>query len=368
MAKGKYRRGASRRSLLQQFGAAAIGFSFAGGLSACGGGGRRVNFYNWDDYIGETTLDDFREATGVPVNMTLFASNDELFAKLRPGNAAYDVIVPSNEYVTRMGQAGMIQELDHSRIPNFANVLPEFKEAGSKHTAFDPGRRFSMPYTWLTIGVGYRKSAMPSPSFVPDSWRYLLDSAQFSQRISVLGESADLIRLAARYKGHSVNGIPEATLTEVEEMLTRQKAHIKRFHTDDGQDMLESKEIDIVMEYNGDIAQLMRRDPDIAWVIPREGSLQNQDCLSIPTSAPHVEEAYAFINYVLDGEAGAKIAESIQYATPNAVARQRMPDNYKSNPVVYPTPEELARCEYGVFEGDDVYRRYEEMYTRISAA
>jgi len=369
MAKGKLLRGASRRSLLQQFGAAAIGISFAGGLSACGqgggGSGRVVNFYNWDTYIGPTTLDDFRATTNVPVNMTLFASNDELFARLRAGNQGYDVIVPSNEYVARMAQAQMIQELDHSKIPNVRNLIqqPEFTDPG-----FDPGRRYSMPYTWLNIGIGYRKSRMPSPTFVPDSWRYLLDSGQFTQRIAVLGESADLIRIAARYKGHSVNGIPEVMLSQIEQMLIRQKQHIKRFHSDDGQDMLASGEVDLVMEYNGDIAQLIRTDPDIGWVLPVEGSLKNSDCLCIPAGAPHVDDAHAFINYLLDAQAGAKIAEYIQYATPNQAAKDLMPDDYKNNPIVYPPADVMARLEYGAFEGDEVYRRYEEIFTRVSAA
>lgn len=369
MANGIIRRGASRRSLLQQFGAAAIGVSFAGGLSACGGNGgggaRVVNFYNWDTYIGETTLADFEAATSVPVNMTLFASNDELFARLRAGNPGYDVIVPSNEYVARMAQAQMLMELDHSKIPNISNIIqqPEFTDPG-----FDPGRRYSMPYTWLDIGIGYRKSRMPSPTFVPDSWSYLLDSPQFSQKIAVLGESADLIRIAAKYKGHSVNNIPEALLSEIEQMLIRQKAHIKRFHSDDGQDMLVSGEVDLVMEYNGDIAQVMRTDPDIGWVVPREGSLKNSDCLCIPVGAPHADDAHAFINYLLDGEAGAKIADYIQYATPNQAAKDLMPDDYKNNPVVYPPEDVMARLEYGAFEGDEVYRRFEEIFTRISAA
>lgn len=364
MAKGKYLTGASRRSLLKQFGAAAIGISFAGGLAGCNrGGGRSVNFHNWATYIGPTTLDDFREATGVSVNYTNFASNDELFAALRAGNPGYDVIVPSNEYVTRMADAQMLMELDHSLIPNKANLLPEFQDA-----AFDPGRRYSMPYTWLLIGVGYRKSRMPSPTFVPNSWRYLLDSNQFSGRIAVIGDSADLIRLSAKYKGHSVDGIPDAMLSEIEQMLIRQKPHIKAFHEDDGQDLLLSGEVDLVMEYNGDIAQAMRDDADIAWVIPSEGTLQNQDCLCIPNQAPHPEDAHAFINYLLDAQAGAGIAQEIQFATPNAAARALMPDDYKSNPVVYPTPEELARCEYGAFEGDEKARLYEEIFTRISAA
>jgi spermidine/putrescine transport system substrate-binding protein len=361
MANGKYLKGASRRSVLQQFGAAAIGISFAGGLAACGrGGGRTVNFYNWDTYIGETTLDDFREATGVPVNMSLFATNDELFARLRAGNPGYDVIVPSNEFVTRMAQANMLQELDRSLIPNFANLSPEFQDA-----PFDPGRRYSVPYTWLTLGIAYRKSAMPA-GFVPDSWRYLFDSPQFTQRIALLSEAADLIRLCAKYKGHSLNNIPDPMLAEIEQMLIRQKPHVKAFHEDDGQDLLVAGEV----EYCGDIAQVIAEHgaDEIGWVIPREGTLINQDCLCIPVGAPNVADAHAFINFLLDAEAGAAITEAIQYPTPNAAARALMPDSYKNDPVIFPSPEVMAVSEYGAFEGDDRARLYEEIFTRISAA
>ena len=368
MAKGKYLRGASRRSMLQQFGAAAIGISFAGGLSACGqgggGGGRVVNFYNWDTYIGPTTLEDFQEATGARVEMSLFATNDELFARLRAGNPGFDVIVPSNEFVTRMSQAQMLMELDHSKIPNIANLLPEFQDA-----AFDPGRRYSMPYTWLVLGIGYRKAAMPN-GMTPDSWRYLFDSPQFSQRIALLSESADLIRLCAKYKVHSVNGIPDAMLTEIEQMLIRQKPHIKAFHEDDGQDLLAAGEIDVVLEYNGDMAQLMAAEggDQFGFVVPQEGTLINSDCLCIPTGAPHAEDAHAFINYLLDAEAGQKITEEIKFPTPNAAVIERMGEAYKNNQVIFPPAELMARSEYGAFEGDEKARQYEEIFTRINAA
>lgn len=366
MAKGKYLSGASRRSLLKQFGAAAIGISFAGGLSACGrqGGGNVVNFYNWDTYIGPTTLDDFNAATGTTVNMSLFATNDELFARLRAGNPGFDVIVPSNEFVTRMSQAQMIQELDHSLIPNMSNLLPEFQDA-----AFDPGRRYSMPYTWLVLGIGYRKSAMPA-GFIPNSWRYLFDSPQFTQRIALLSESADLIRLCAKYQGISLNGIPDANLTSIEQMLIRQKPHVKAFHEDDGQDLLASGEIDIVLEYNGDMAQLMSAEggDQFDFVVPNEGTLINSDCLCIPTGAPNVAGAHAFINYLLDADAGQKITEEIQYPTPNAAVAALMGAEYQNNPVIFPPAEIMGRSEYGAFEGDERARLYEEIFTRVSAA
>ena len=360
-------KGASRRSILKQFGAAAVGITFAGGAASCGqggggGGGRTLNFYNWDTYIGPTTLDDFNAASGVSVNMSLFATNDELFARLRAGNPGYDVIVPSNEFVTRMSQAQMIQPLDRAKIPNFANLLPEFQDA-----AFDPGRQYSMPYTWLVLGIGYRKSAMPA-GFKPDSWRYLFDSPQFSQKIALLSESADLIRLCAKYLGHSVNGIPDEMISQIEQMLIRQKPHVKAFHEDNGQDMLLARDVDVVLEYNGDIAQIMSEDDDIDFLVPNEGSLLNSDCLSIPTGAPNPDDAHAFINYLLDAEAGKKITEEILYPTPNAAARALMPDSYRDNPVIYPPADLLAKCEYGAFEGAEKAQQFEEVITRVRAA
>jgi spermidine/putrescine transport system substrate-binding protein len=362
MAKMMNLKGASRRSLLQQAGAAAIGISFAGAAGCSKPAGRVVHFYNWDTYIGETTLADFEAATSVPVQMSLFATNDELFARLRAGNPGFDVIVPSNEFVTRMAQAQMIVPLDRAKIPNFSNLLPEFQDA-----AFDPGRQYSMPYTWLTLGIGYRKDKV---SGVPNSWRYLFDSSEYAGRIALLSESADLIRLAAKYKGVSVNGIPDNVLAEIEAMLIRQKPNVKAFHQDNGQDMLKSGEVDLVLEYNGDIAQLMAEEGGDAFdfVVPAEGSLLNSDCLCIPTGAPNPDDGHAFINYLLDAEAGKKITETILYPTPNGAARDLMPDDYKSNPVIFPPADVMAKCEYGAFEGDERARLYEEIFTRISAA
>ena len=170
----------SRRSLLAGLGAAAAGISLGGlgaaGLQGCAsrekiganGEEQKLNLYNWDTYTGKTTLADFKAATGVSVRMSLFASNDELFAKLRAGNPGFDVIVPSNEYVTRLRIAGLIQPLDLAKIPNRANIMRAFR-----NPPFDPGRRYSMPYTWLVLGIGYRKSKMDG---VPDSWKWVMDS------------------------------------------------------------------------------------------------------------------------------------------------------------------------------------------------
>jgi len=367
---------ASRRSMLQALGAAAVGLSFGSTLQGCkkeeakngetpataAGGAEepKLNFYNWDTYIGKTTLEDFKKATGIEVNMSLFSTNDELFAKLKAGNPGYDVIVPSNEYVTQMAQAGMLMELDHSKIPNKANLAPDFQDA-----AFDPGRKYSMPYTWLVLGIGYRKSKVEG---VPDSWKWLFDSDKYKGRIGLMSESADQIRLAAKYLGSSIVGVTPETVKQVEAMLIKQKPNVKVFHEDNGQDLLLAGDIDLVVEYNGDIAQIMRESDDIGFVVPKEGSMLNSDCLCIPKGAPRPNNAHAFINFILDGAVGKEISETILYPTPNAAARTLMPESYKTNTTVFPPADAMAKCEYGKFEGAEKVRMFEEAMTRIRAA
>ncbi len=364
----------NRRSLLEGVGAAAIGLTFASGLAGCGekpkeaaasskipptGEDSKLNFYNWDTYIGETSLEDFKGASGVTVDMSLFANNDELFNKLRAGNPGFDVIVPSNDFVERMIEAKMIIPLDHALIPNMKNIDPSFIDV-----PYDPGRKYSMPYTWLTLGIGYRKSKVKAK---PDSWKLLFDSDEYKGRIALLDEAGDLFRLYGKYLGKSVNALTPADVETIVKMMSRQKPFVKAFHQDNGQDLLVKGEVDLVLEYNGDIAQKMVEDDDIDFVIPKEGSQLNSDTLCIPTGAPRPKNAHAFINFMLDAENGKKLTETIRYPTPNAATKALMPDDYKNNPVIFPPADVLAKCEYARYR-PDMQPLYDQGLTRVKAS
>ena len=358
----------ARRSLLAGLGAtAALGFSLE--MEGCArakpkvgrnGEVQRLNFYNWDTYIGKTTLKDFRRATGIRVQMSLFATNDELFAKLKAGNPGFDVIVPSNEFVQRMSMAGMLEPLDHRRIPNLKNLYPRFQDP-----PFDPGRRWSIPYTWDCLGIGYRKSKIDG---VPDSWKWLFDSPRYRGRIGVYSEANDLIGCVAKSLGYSVHDLTPAAIDRCVATLVRQKPFIKVFHDDNGQDLLLAGDIDIVMEFNGDIAQVMREDEDLDFVVPREGSLLHSDGLCIAKDAPRPDNAHQFLNYMLSAQAGAALSRTILYPSPNAASTALMPASYRDNPVIFPPEDRLARCEYNIFEGQAQTERFDEAVTRIRAA
>ena len=319
-----------------------------------------VNFYNWDTYIGETTLADFKTASGIEAKMDLFADNDELFAKLKEGNPGYDLIVPTNDYVERMIVGEMLVPLDHGKVPNMKNIDPVFMDP-----AFDPGRKYSLPYMWGTIGIGYRKSRIDG---VPDSWKWLFDSDKYAGRIAMLGQASDVIGMGLKYMGKSLNSTDAAEIKAAEQMLIAQKPHIKVFADDNGQDLLLSGEVDLTMEWNGDILQVMEEDDDIGFVVPAEGGLLWEDGLAIPKGAPHPDNAHKLIDFILDAEAGAAIADFIQYATPNAAAKALMSADYTENPAIFPPAEVIGRCETAIYLGEDVIRLYDESWTRILAA
>ena len=174
---------ASRRSVLKGTGAAFIGLTMMP-YKSMAQEEKKLNFYNWDTYIGENTLDEFNKASGIEVKMDLYADNDELFAKLKEGNPGYDVIVPTNDMVERMIKAGMLDMIDPAKVPNMSNIDKNFQDA-----SFDPGRKHSIPYMWGTLGIGYRKSKVSDAT----SWKAVFDNDAMAGRIALLGDQDSVI-------------------------------------------------------------------------------------------------------------------------------------------------------------------------------
>jgi spermidine/putrescine transport system substrate-binding protein len=270
------------------------------------------------------------------------------------------VIVPASDNLERMIKADMVIPLDHSKIPNMANIEEAFRDP-----SFDPGRKYSMPYTWGTIGIGYRKSAVKA---APDSWKVLIDSDEYAGAISLLSDQQNVLGAALKYLGFSFNSVNPAEIKQAEDLLIRQKKNIKVFADDNGQDLLASGEVKLCQEWNGDIKQVMSEDEDIDYVIPKEGTLLWQDVLAVPKGALHPENAMTFINFVLDAEVGREIAETIQYATPNKAARALTAPDYRDNPVIFPPAELLSKCEPSLYIGEEATKLRDEAWTRIQAA
>jgi spermidine/putrescine transport system substrate-binding protein len=319
----------------------------------------QVNVYNWDTYIGSSTLDEFTDATGISVRYDLFASTDELFGKMREGNPGYDVIFPSNNTVERMTAADMLIEIDAAKIPNLKNIAPTFANA-----PYNPGLKWGAPYFWGTQGIGYRKSRFQTP---PKSWRDMTENEAVKGRFAVLAD-VDSLRMALKILGFSLDTRNPQEIAAAGDYLVKIKPGIKSFAPDTGQDLLLSGEVDICLEWSGDIKQVSAEDEDLDYVIPSEGSLLWSDNMVIPKGAPHPDNAHAFIDYILTPEVHGAIAAEIRYACPNQAAMQYVPEEDRTNPAIYPSEETLAHCEYATYKGEEVEKLYEDALTRVLAA
>ncbi|MCF8069399.1 MAG: spermidine/putrescine ABC transporter substrate-binding protein [Desulfobacterales bacterium] len=350
----------SRRKFLKGAAAFSVGVTFAPGM-VWGAEEKKLNVYNWDTYIGEDTIYNFSKEFGMKVQYDLYANNEELFSKLKEGNPGFDLIFPSDYLVETMIKLDKLVPLDHSKIPNKKHIDPD---PNFSDPTFDPGLKYHMPYMWGTMGIGYRKSKFKTP---PDSWKVLLDSDEYSGKISLLADQRSTIGITLKYLGYSMNSVNPKEIAEARDLLIKQKKHIKSFAEDNGQDLLLSGECDAVMEWSGDIVQVMNEDDDLAYIVPKEGSNVWQDTMCIPTGAPHPGNSHTFINYILDPKVNAEITKFIQFATPNKSAKQYLPKEDLENPAIYAPPEVIAKSETTMDVGDDA-RLYDEAWIAIQAS
>ena len=326
----------TRRRALRGLGSAALGLTLAP-LAGCGEGDD-LNFANWESYLGETTLDDFREASGIDVSLSVIASEDMLVNQLKTGAAVPDVLIASNRMVERLVAAHLLAPLSHARLPGLRNLDPRFTDP-----PYDPGLKYSVPYTWQVYGIGYRKSKVPVP---PKGWVDLFSNPAFVGRIALPADPAKLYRISARTLGKGRGAIEPDDVPRLTKLLQGQLPRIKAFHTDDGQDLLLNKQVDLVAEFNGDIAQVMLEDRDLGFVMPIEGSELTCDGLCVPAHADNPGNAHRFIDYLLQSQGGMRVLSTILYPTPNLAAKALMPAGYQNSAVLFPPADLVANSGF----------------------
>lgn len=322
--------------------AALIGTASAQSSWTCpeGFAGQTLSVYNWSTYIAEDTIANFEELCGVRVIYDTYATDDDMLVRLRQGNPGFDVVVPSDVVATLMIAEGLVEELDHSLIPNLANVAPTFLDL-----PFDPGNRYTVPYQWGTTGIGYNAERVGEVT----SWQEFFTH---DGPVAWLADTTQMIGVALLLTGHDPNSSDPAAIEEAKRFLIEHGRNVVYIAGDDGQEMLLRGEVDMVVEYSGDIFQIMDECEcdTFGYVIPEEGANFWVDNLAIPRGAPNKALAHAFIDYVLDPHVGADISNYTAYGTPNRVALEMglIDEELASDPGIYPTEETRERLFFAV--------------------
>ncbi len=292
--------------------------------------GQTLNVYNWTTYIAEDTISNFERLCGVTVNYNTYASDSDMLEELRAGNTPqYDVVVPSNANVYLMVDEGLLEPLDFANIANFANIGEAFK-----NPPYDPGNVYTVPYQWGTIGVGYNRTALGRDITTWD------DIFKMSARVAWLDESRPMFGFALRVLGYDPNTTDPTQIAEAEQYLIDHAANLIEIAPDTGQDLLAAGQADVVVEYNGDIFQLIASCgcDDYRYIIPAEGGQIWTDNLAIPVGAQNQPLAEVFIDYILNAQVNADISNYTAYASPNQVAIDEglIYGDYLSNAAIYP--------------------------------
>jgi len=297
--------------------------------------GQTLSIFNWSTYIAEDTVPNFEDACGVTVNYDIYESNEAMLARIRQGNPGYDLIVPSGGTVQRMAEEGLLIPLSKDMIPNIANLIPDLLNA-----PYDPDNTYSLPYQWGTVGVGYSTEVFPDGITSWDQvWAHDGSVAWLDDRQTMFG-------IAHLFLGTDPNTTDGDEIVAARDYLLERGGNVVAVAADDGQVLLERGEVDIAIEYNGDILQISWdcECDDYAYAIPDEGSNVWIDNLAIPVDAPNPELANVFIDYILDAKVGADLTNYIWYASPNQASIESgfIDEEILNDPAIFPTPEQVA--------------------------
>ena len=296
--------------------------------------GQSLNVYNWSTYIADDTIANFEAACDVDVVYDTYPTDDDMLVRLRQGNPGFDIVVPSDVVASLMVDEGLLAALNHDNIPNLANLDETFLDL-----AFDPGNLYTVPYQWGTTGIGYNVERTGEV----DSWADLFN---YDGTVAWLDDVTMMIGVALIMTGNDPNSSDPAELEEAKQFLIDHGSNVVYIAEDDGQEMLARGEIDMVIEYSGDVFQVMDECEceDYGYVIPSEGTNFWIDSLAIPAGAPNQALAEVFIDYILDPSVGADISNYTAYGTPNAAALDQglIDEELAADPGIYPSAETRA--------------------------
>ena len=334
-----------------------------------------LNVYNWSDYIAEDTVPNFERERGVKVNYGVFDSNEVLEAKLLAGASGFDVVVPSLQFLGRQIQAGVFQPLDKARLKNYAGLDPELMK---RLAVQDPGNQYGIPYLWGTTGIGYnvdKVTAAFGSTEVAGSWDLVFKPENISKLkdcgVMVLDTASELVPVALNYLGEDPNSTDPAVIQKGADLLKTIRPYIQTFHSSQYIDALANGSACLVVGWSGDVLQARDRAVEagngvkVAYSIPKEGAPIFVDMLAIPKDAKNLDNAYAFIDYLLRPDVAAANSNFVSYPNPVPASLASVDEAIRNDPTIYPPPETAAKLFTLAIIPPEVDRLYTRLWTEL---
>ena len=333
-------------------------FTLALGAAGCSTEEEKVlNIYSWADNFNPDVIKDFEQKYQVKVNYDVFSSNEEMLAKLQAGASAYDLIQPSDYMVTTMIQLGLLEELDKSKIPNLNNMVSTFKAP-----EFDPENKYSIIYTWGVTGIAYNKKYVKDEI---DSWSDLWNPA-YKDRVIMLNDPREVLGMSLIKNGYSNSTKDKAELEKAFNDLKTVVPGVIAFDTDNIKQKMIAEEAWIGTVWSGDAAFINEQNPDVEYVVPKEGATIWADTLAIPKGAKHKAIAEQFINYLMDPEISVKNYEWVGYSNPNEKAYPLHSEEYRANKMIFLDQADLERTEW-LMDVGEVLPEYDRYWTELKS-
>lgn len=305
--------------------------------------GTEINVYNWGEYISdgaEGTMDvnkKFEEETGIKVNYTTYDTNENMYNKIKGGGANYDVIIPSDYMIQRMHDEGLLEKIDFSNIPNYVNIMDEYK-----NLYFDPTNEYSVPYNVGMVGLIYNTKLVDG---VPDSWGIMWDE-KYSGQILMFNNPRDAFGITQCYLGIDLNTSDSNEWHAAYDKLKEQKPLVSSYVMDDVFNKMESGEAAMCAYYAGDFLSMRENNSDLAFVYPKEGTNIFVDSACIPVGCQNKVGAELYINFLLREDVALANAEYICYASPNKTVVNNPDYSYKDEEILYPSAENMPKTQY----------------------
>ena len=335
-------------------------------LSGCGSANKypngKVYVYNWGEYIDPETLDMFEKETGIQVIYDEFDTNETMYPKVEAGASNYDVVCPSDYMIQKMIDNDLLQELNWDNIPNAkANIGAQYYEQSE---AFDPGNRYAVPYCWGTVGILYNKTMVDEPV---TSWSILWDE-KYADSILMQDSVRDLFMVGLKSLGYSMNSTDEKELNEAKDLLIQQKSLVQAYVIDQVRDKMIGNEAALGVIYSGEAIFTQRENPDLEYVIPKEGTNVWIDSWVIPKNAENVENAEKFIDFMCRGDIALLNFDYITYSTPNTAAQALIEDDdIRNSKIAFPDLSQYDGLETFSYLGDDADALYNDLWKEIKS-